>query len=305
MVLMNITLALGGGGVKGFAHIGVLRVLESEGYHIRGIAGTSAGGLVGALYAIGHSPDAMETRLRDIDQGNLFTRMHGDGPALLGTAGLSAILSELIGECSFDELRIPLGLTAADLTSGLPVIIKTGRLLDAVLATSAVPGIFPAQNFDGHILVDGGVTNPIPVAEARALYPSAPVIAVILSPPLGWQSSEQTDPTENLPPLLTNLPLVYRLAGKLRLAQAINIFMHSIDLGGSMMLDMQLRLEKPEVIIRPQLGQIGITDRVDIAELIKLGELAAQSALPDIHKAVNWQNQLRRRWSNILTPADR
>jgi NTE family protein len=300
MVLMNITLALGGGGVKGFAHIGVLRVLEREGYHICGIAGTSAGGLVGALYAVGYSPDVMETRLRDIDQGNLFTRMHGDGPSLLGTAGLSAILSELIGECNFDELRVPLGLTAADLTSGLPVIIKNGRLLDAVLATSAVPGIFPAKSIDGHLLVDGGVTNPIPVAEARALYPEAPVVAVILSPPLGWQSEAYRDPTTELPPLMTNIPLIYRLAGRLRLAQAVNIFIHSVDLGGSTMLDMQLRLEKPEVIIRPQLGLIGLTDRVDIPELIKLGEQAAQSALPDLQNAVRWQNRLSRKWSSVF-----
>lgn len=300
MVLMNITLALGGGGIKGFAHIGVLRVLEKEGFRIRGITGTSAGGLVGALYAVGYSPDAMETRLRDIDQGNLFTRMHGDGPALLGMGGVTAILSELIGECSFNDLRVPLGLTAADLTSGLPVILKNGRLLDAVLATSAVPGVFPAKSIDGHLLVDGGVTNPIPVAEARALFPEAPVVAVILSPPLGWQGEVNRDPTAELTPLMTNIPLIYRLAGRLRLAQAVNIFMHSVDLGGSTMLDMQLRLERPEVIIRPQLGLIGLTDRVDIPELIKLGELAAQSALPDLQKAVNWQNRLKRKWSNVL-----
>ena len=64
-----------------------LRVLEREGFHIRGLAGTSAGGLIGALYAAGYSPDEMEERLRDIDQGNLFSRMHGDGPALFGFGG--------------------------------------------------------------------------------------------------------------------------------------------------------------------------------------------------------------------------
>jgi NTE family protein len=192
-----------------------------------------------------------------------------------------------------------LGLTAADITSGLPVIIKSGRLLDAVFATSAVPGILPAKSVDGHLLVDGGVTNPIPVAEARALYPEAPVVAVILSPPLGWQSEENKDPTVELPPLMSNIPLVYRLAGRLRLAQAVNIFLHSVDLGGTTMLDMQLRLEKPEVIIRPKLGLIGLTDRVNIPDLIKSGEQAAQSALPDLQNAVRWQNQLKRKWSNF------
>ena len=297
---MNITLALSGGGVKGFAHIGVLRALEQEGFHIRGIAGTSAGGLVGALYAAGYSPDEMEERLRDIDQGNLFSRMHGDGPALLGLAGVTAILRELLGERSFADLRIPLALTATDLTSGRPVVIKQGRLIEAVAATSAIPGIFPAKTIHGHQLVDGGVLNPIPVAEARALYPNAPVVAVILSPPMGWQYNDNDEPGENVPILMTNLPLVYRLAGKLRLAQAFNIFIQSMDLAGLMMVDKQLKLEKPEMIIRPELSPIGIIDRVDISEMIKSGELAVRAGLPDLKKAMSWQNRLGRKWSSLV-----
>jgi NTE family protein len=299
---MNITLALSGGGVKGFAHIGALRVLEEQGYHVRGVAGSSAGGLVGALYASGYSPDEMEARLRDIDQGNLFSRMHGDGPALLGLAGVTAILHELLGERSFDDLCIPLALTATDINLGLPIIIKQGRLLDAVLATSAVPGVFPARSIGGHTLVDGGIMNPIPVAEARALYPNAPVVAVVLSPPLGWQEKADDGNTGHIPLLLTNLPLVYRLAGRLRLAQAFNLFIHSMDLSSSMLMDMQLRLEKPEVIIRPMLGPIGLIDQVDIPEVIKSGELATLEALGEIKQAVSWQHQLQQKISRLISP---
>lgn len=299
---MNITLALSGGGVKGFAHIGSLRVLEMEGFHIRGVAGTSAGGLVGALYAAGYSPDEMEARLRDIDQGNLFSRMHGDGPALLGLAGVTAILSELLGDRTFDDLRLPLAVTATDLSSGLPVIIKQGRLIDAVLATSAVPGVFPAKSIGGHLLVDGGVTNPIPVAVSRALFPNGPVVAVVLSPPLGWQKIANNEIAETIPVLMTNLPLVYRLAGRLRLTQAFNLFIHSMDLSGLMLIDKQLKLEKPEVVIRPELGPIGIIDRVDIPEVIKSGELATLDALPDIRREVSWQYRLRRKLSSIISP---
>lgn len=298
---MNITLALSGGGVKGFAHIGSLRVLEGKGFHIRGVAGTSAGGLVGALYSAGYSPDEMELRLRDIDQGNLFSRMHGDGPALLGLAGVIDILSELLGERTFADLRIPLALTATDLNTGLPVIIKQGRLIDAVLATSAIPGVFPAKSIGGHLLVDGAVMNPIPVAEARALYPNGPVVAVILSPPLGRQYDENNEQAEYFPPLMTNLPLVYRLAGRLRLAQAFNTFIHSMDLTGLMLMEKQLKLEKPEVIIRPKLGQIGIIDRVDIPEVIKSGELATLEALADIRREASWQFRLRRKVSSFIT----
>jgi NTE family protein len=299
---MNITLALSGGGVKGFAHIGSLRVLEREGFRIQGVAGTSAGGLVGALYAAGYSPDEMEERLRHIDQGNLFSRMHGDGPALLGLAGVTIVLNVLLGERSFDDLRIPLALTATDLNTGLPVVIKQGRIIDAVLATSAVPGVFPAKLLGGHMLVDGGIMNPIPVAEARALYPNEPVVAVVLSPPLGWQDEVNNETAENIPLLMTNLPLVYRLAGRLRLAQAFNLFIHSMDLSGLMLMDKQLKLEKPEVIIRPKLGPIGIIDHVDIPEVIKSGELATREALDEIRKVVSWQYKFRQRISRLIIP---
>jgi NTE family protein len=299
---MNITLALSGGGVKGFAHIGALRVLEMEGFRIRGVAGTSVGGLVGALYAAGYSPDEMEASLRDIDQGNLFSRMHGDGPSLLGLAGVTAILRELLGDRTFNDLRLPLALTATDLTTGLPVVIKQGLLIDAVLATSAVPGVFPAKLMGGHMLVDGAVTNPIPVAEARTLYPLGPVVAVVLSPPLGWQKVANNEFAETIPVLMTNLPLVYRLAGRLRLTQAFNLFIHSMDLEGLMLLDKQIKLEKPEVVIRPELGPIGIIDRVDIPEVIKSGELATVEALPDIRREATWQHQFRRKISSIISP---
>lgn len=299
---MNISLALSGGGVKGFAHIGALRVLEEAGFTIQGVAGTSAGGLVGALYAAGYSPNEMEERLRNIDQGNLFSRMHGDGPALLGLAGVTAILHELLGERSFDDLRIPLALTATDINTGLPVVIKQGRLLEAVLATSAIPGVFPARLINGHLLVDGAIMNPIPVAEARALFPDGPVVAVVLSPALGWQVEENDGTADNMPPLTTNLPLVYRLAGRLRLAQAFNLFIHSMDLSSLMLTEQQLKLEKPEVIIRPKLGLMGIIERVDIPEVIKSGEQATREALGEIRRVVSWKYRIVRKISTLITP---
>jgi NTE family protein len=226
--------------------------------------------------------------------------MHGDGPALFGMAGVIAILTELLGERTFDDLRIPLAVTATDLSSGLPVVIKQGRLLDAVLATSAAPGVFPARLVNGHLLVDGGVTNPIPVAEARRLCPQVPVVAVVLSPPLGWQTDVEKGTADEIPILMTNLPRVYRLAGRLRLAQAFNIFIHSMDLTGLMLMDKQLKLEKPEVIIRPELEPMGIVDRINIPEVIKLGELAARKALPEIRKMMGWTSRLKRNLSQLF-----
>lgn len=302
MVWMNITLALSGGGVKGFAHIGALRVLEKEGFCIKGVAGTSAGGMVGALYAAGYSPDEMEKQLREIDQGNLFSRIHGDGPSLLGFAGATEIIKELVGERTFDDIRLPLAVTATDLSCGIPVVIKQGRLLDAILATSAIPGVFPARIQDGQMLVDGGVMNPIPIAEARALDPRVPVVAIVLTPPIAWQRESREISMAGIPILMTNLPLVYRLAGRLRLTQAFNLFVQAMDLTGQMLLHEQLLLEQPDVVIYPELGQIGIIDQVDIPELIKLGELATRKALPKIRRAVSWQYRLRRNLSRIISP---
>lgn len=299
---MNITLALSGGGVKGFAHIGALRILEREGFFIKALAGTSAGGLIGALYAAGYSPDEMEERLREIDQGNLFSHMQGDGPALFGFGGVTAILNELLGEHSFADARIPLAVTATDLTTGMPVFIRQGRLVDAVLATSAVPGVFPAREVEGHMLVDGGILNPVPVAEARALYPHAPVVAVVLSPPLSWRLERRDDIATSIPQLMTNLPLVYRLAGRLRLAQAFNIFLQSMDLTGLMLLDTQLKLEKPDVIIRPKLGQIGLVDHIDIPSVIRAGEQATLEALTEIHKVMGWRYRLSQQISRMIAP---
>jgi NTE family protein len=302
---MNITLALSGGGVKGFAHIGAIQALEKYGFTIRGVAGTSAGGLVGTLYAAGYSPDEMKERLRDIDQGNLFSHMHGEGPALFGFAGAQAILYELLGERSFDDVRIPLAVTATDLNSGMPIVIKKGRLIDAVLATSAVPGVFPAQQLDGRRLVDGGIMNPVPVKEARQLFPAGPVIAVVLSPEIGWQVSAHIESVENIPLLMTDLPLVYRIAGRLRLAQAFNLFIHSMDLTGQMLLDSQLRLEKPEVVIRPDIGPIGLIDKVDIPKLLECGDRAVVDALPELYKMFSWQYRLRKKLTRLLSPTSR
>lgn len=300
--MMNITLALSGGGVKGFAHIGAIQALEKHGFSIQGIAGTSAGGLVGTLYAAGISPDEMKARLRDINQANLFSHVHGEGPALFGFARVEAILFEILGERSFDDLRIPLAVTATDLNSGLPVVIRQGRLIDAVLATSAVPGIFPARQLDGRRLVDGGIMNPVPVKEARALLPGNPVIAVVLSPALGWQVKAHIHSVEDIPLLMTDLPLVYRIAGRLRLAQAFNLFIHSMDLTGQMLLDRQLKLERPDLVIRPDLGPIGLIDRVDIPKLVEAGDQAVMAALPELYRVLNWRSRLRRKLSRLFSP---
>jgi NTE family protein len=275
---MEVTLALGGGGVKGYAHIGVLKALQAKGIKICSIAGTSIGGMMGALYAAGIDLEQAQDQLKLLDQSKLYTRKPGDNPSLLGMGGVIEILRETLGNLRFEDLSIPLAMTAVDIESGQPIIIRRGPLLEAILVTTAVPGIFPSRIWGGREVVDGGILNPVPVTVARSLRPKLPVVAVVLSPTLSNWTGQQT-----LPALLANIPLINRVA-KFRLAQSIRLFMRSIDISGCMLADLRLQIEKPEVIIRPIEHQIGLVDTVNIPELIELGFQAAQAAVPQLER---------------------
>jgi NTE family protein len=285
----DITLALGGGGSKGNAHVGVLHVLDRQGFKVRGLAGTSAGGLWGSLYAYGYAPDEIEHRLGEIDYRTLYQRDPEDGPAMMGVAGLRQSLTQALEDCTFEDLRIPFAVTAVDLDTAEHVVLRSGKVVDAIMATIAVPGIFPPALIDGRTLVDGGILDPVPVATARALAPEAPVAAVVLSPAIDdWSGVEK-------PRLLNTLPMFSRYLSRLRIAQALNIFLRSIDISGAMLTELQLLYDQPEVTIRPAVPHIGLLDVVDVREVVALGERAAELALPELEQAVAWPARLRRK----------
>lgn len=286
---MEISVALGGGGAKGAAHIGVLKTLEKHGYWINSLAGTSAGGIIGSIFAAGYSPDEILEHFRKIEGNSLYGRRPGDGPSLLGVSGINQILTEMLGKRSFDDLKIPFVVTAVDLITGQEVLLKEGRVVDAVLATMSLPGIFPYQEWDHYHLVDGGLLDPIPVAPARALAPHLPVVAVALS-----HINQVDDPSLTPPKFLAPEPLLRQIA-RLRVAQAFSIFLRSVDIGSCAMAELRLKIDQPEVLIRPAVAAIGLLDTVDVAEVAKLGEQAAENALPDLQAAFRWTARLRRR----------
>jgi NTE family protein len=287
--MKDITLALGGGGIKGHAHIGVLRVLDREGYQVRAIAGTSAGGLWGVFYAAGFTPDEIEEQMAAADWANLYRRGSDEGPAMLGLSGVELVLREALGNCRFEDLRIPFAVTAVDINSGEEVILRHGNVVDAILATIAVPGVFPPAQYHGRMLIDGGVLDPVPVNLARALMPRLPVVAVALSPPLSdW---EQPTPVR----LLDSLPFLSTYIARLRIAKALNIFLRSVDIAGAMLTDLRLQIERPDVIIRPNVGNIGFLDEVDPRQVAKLGEEAAEAVLPALREAIGWRRWFARR----------
>ena len=287
---MDISLALGGGGAKGNAHIGVLRRLEKEGYKIRSIAGTSYGGFVGILYAVGHSPQEIQSIFESVDQRQLYGHADGDGPSLLGFAGVRRLMDKILGEKTFADLRIPCAVTAVDVKSGTEVSLSKGRLKDAVLATIALPGIFPPSQWNGWELVDGGVLNPVPVSVARILSPGLPVLAVVLNDPMDKPLRTYKIPIPGIIPR----SIAERLA-RISLAQSLDIFLRAVDVSTRALSYYRLELEKPEVIVRPKVHHISMLDKVVIAEVAQLGEDALEEVLPQLKKAVSWQGRFAKK----------
>src|SRR5512140_1983146 len=185
---LDISVALGGGGSKGNAHIGVLRFLEQQGFRIRAIAGSSFGGLVACFYAAGYNPDEIEQICTKVDQSKLYTRVRDESSSLLGLTRVDRWLNETLGEFNFEDLFIPCAVTAVDLRTSSEIIIKKGPVRHAVLSTIALPGIFPSFLKEELELIDGGLINPVPVSVARSMAPSLPVVAVALNTPLGQPS---------------------------------------------------------------------------------------------------------------------
>lgn len=286
---MDITLALGGGGSRGYAHVGVLRRLEAEGFRVRAIAGTSAGGIVSCLYAAGFTPDEMETRFAKIDQNRLFSFSSNEGPGMLGLSNAAKVLEEFLSDRTFADLKIPCAVVAVDIKSAREVILSKGRVVDDILATIAVPGVFLPKLIGDHELVDGAVLNPVPVSVARSLAPRLPVVAVVLSPP-----TEKSGRFSHIPlPVKVPSPIVERIT-RLRVAQALAIFMQSVDIGQRMITELRLEADDPDVIIRPDVDEIGLLDKVDIHKVIRFGEKATDKALPELLKSVSWPRRMGR-----------
>jgi NTE family protein len=286
---MDITLALGGGGAKGNSHIGVIRRLEKEGYRIRSVAGTSFGGLVAILYASGLTANEIEEIFTTTDQGSLYVRDSNDGPSLLGLSGARKLLDSVLGEKTFDDLKIPCAVTAVDAISGNEITISKGQLKDAVLATIALPGIFPPFHLNDWELVDGGVLNPVPVSVARMLSPDLPIVAVVLNDPLDLPVRTYAIPVPSIfPKQITDR------IHSLHVAQAFDIFMRGVDISSRAVAHYRLEVDAPDVIIRPGVHHLGLLDKVVVKDVAMLGETAVETALAELRKATSWTKRMNK-----------
>ena len=166
---MKIGLALGSGGARGLAHIGVLRVLEREKIPVDLIVGSSMGSLIGGLYASGMNADTLEEIALNIRwqyTAKFFTPTISKAGLVDGNK-IEKLLETFIGKIIFSKLKIPFVTVAANIENGKEVIIKTGKVSRAIRASCSIPGIFTPLKYGNRYLVDGGLVNPVPVDVAR------------------------------------------------------------------------------------------------------------------------------------------
>ena len=295
---MDISLALGGGGVRGIAHIGVLRTLEAHQFNIKAIAGTSAGGLVGSVYAAGFSTEKIEEVVKDFNPIHSFSRHSDDAPSLLGLGEISEKLFDLLADCTFEDLKIPFAATAVSLYSGKEIILNQGKVLDAVLATVAVPGVFPSQKIGGQVLVDGGVLDPVPVQVARWLRPDLPVVAVMLHK----LPDDYPEDEVQLPISIPGPTSIVEMLNQLRPVQAFKIFSQSFEVASKHLTELSLQLYRPEVTIAPRVGHVGLLQKIDVEEIIQAGVTATEEILTQIETETNWMKKLQRQVKHRVNP---
>lgn len=163
----QIGITLSGGGAKGIAHIGVIRALLDNGIEPTIISATSAGSIIGSLYAAGVSPDDMEKLIADSSLLKIFRLVGMPGAGLVKLDYLRERLAEFIPEDSFEALKYPLYVCATNLNQGKSVYFSTGTLFDKVAASCSVPWLFKPLEIDGEMYVDGGIMNNMPAGVIR------------------------------------------------------------------------------------------------------------------------------------------
>jgi NTE family protein len=251
----KIALVLGAGAAKGFAHIGVLKVLEENKIPINMIIGTSAGSFVGSLYAYGFNAFELQKLSFDIQQDDIVDFAIPDNGFIKGEK-LAEYVNYMLRNTPMEKLRIPFYAVATDIRNGKETVFGSGNTGTAVRASCSIPGIFRPVSIGGRLYVDGGVVSPVAVDAARRLGADI-VIAVDIS-----GNTDAPAPATTVETML----------------QAISIMYSKLS---------AIQLVKANVVIRPKVGYIGGADFSKRHEAVLEGERAAIEALPRIKELVN------------------
>lgn len=229
--MKKLGFALGAGGSRGVAHIGFLQAMQENGIEPDCIAGSSMGSVVGACYAAGMSVEEMKNvvfELKALDildiSGNVLKNQ-----ALFKSKKMRAKLGEYLGEKTFEELNIPYGCVSVDLVTGQTVeFTEKYAVADCVQASSSIPGVFRPVKLDGMVLVDGGVRNRLPVKLVKKMGAEAVVAVDVLG------ELRRADKPLNI----------------------ITVILRTVDIYDSQITEMKLKKDKPDLLIRPDMGDM-------------------------------------------------
>lgn len=271
----RIGLVLGGGGSRGLAHIGVLQVLLREGIPIDLVVGTSMGGIVGALYAAGLLPDQIIEKVRALP-GSQWVTLNHLFSARARQHTLEAWLQANLPAETFADLRLPLTLVAVDVVEGEEVIIDEGPLIPALLASSAVPGMFPPVRRGDQLLADGGVIDSLSTHLGYKLGADK-VIAVDVYPPLE-RENVWVDPLRSV----TGLDLSFGLLGSAHEQEPgiVASLWRSSRVMAWHLHTSRLAAHTPDVLLRPGVEGLGAFDFKDLERPIQAGIAEAERVLP-------------------------
>ncbi|MEK8033685.1 patatin-like phospholipase family protein [Ideonella sp. DXS29W] len=250
----RIGLALGGGAARGFAHIGVIQVLEEQGIRPDLVVGTSAGSLVAAMYASGKSGVEMGSLAQSMDESGL-TDWSFPGRGLIRGEALARYVRQQTGGLTIEQMKMPLGIVATDLADGQPILFQRGDTAVAVRASSAVPAVFQPVKIGSKEYVDGGLVSPVPVRFARQMGADLVIAVDISSPPDGNATGD-----------------ALRM-----LLQTFAIMSRSIN---------RFELKEAEVVVRPTLSGVSSADFTARMKAIQSGREAALAMLPQLRQKI-------------------
>ena len=255
---VKIGLALGGGAARGFAHIGVIKALEAQGIYPDIVVGTSAGSVVGALYAAGNTGFQLQKLAMEMDEASISdwaVPLFRKNTGVLKGEALQAYVNKAVNNQPMEKLKIPFGAVATDLKDGKPILFQRGNTGMAVRASSAVPGVFQPVTINGHTYVDGGLVAPVPVRFARDMGADF-VIAVNISTQADVQAT----------------------------VSSLDVIMQTFSIMGQRINDYELR--DADVVITPPLGKMASNDFNGRNQAVLAGEQAAAQVMAQIKQKI-------------------